>query len=173
MSVETVLFAVLGGLAVASAVTVIAARNPVASALFLLVHLAALAGLFVLLDAAFVAVLQVIVYIGAILVLFLFVIMLLNLGHRYRPDLRPPRARWLAAALGLGLAVEIVLASRRLPGILGPGPEAVEAVVRTRGAVAAVGELLFSAYVVPFELTGVLLLVAMVGALWLAKRRPE
>lgn len=170
---STILFYFFGGLAVASAFVVITARNPVASALFLLVTLGSLAALFVILDAQFVAVLQVIVYIGAILVLFLFVIMLLNLGRTYRSDLRAVPWRLVAAGAGLALAVElgIVLGSGRTAA--GPGPEGLEAIQRSRGVVAPLAELLFSDYLVPFELTSVLLLVAIVGALVLAKGRLE
>lgn len=174
---ETFLFYLFGGLALSSAFVVVTGRNPVASAMFLLVTLASLAGLFVLLDAQFIAVLQVIVYIGAILVLFLFVIMLLNLGYAYRPDLRAMPWRLVAAGVGLALVLELAIAlrpARALREAAGTvGPEAVVALQQAKGVVGAVAEPLFSDYLVPFELTSILLLVGIVGALVLAKRRLE
>lgn len=172
---ETFLFYLFGGLALASAFVVVTARNPVASALFLLVTLAALAALFVLLDAQFIAVLQVIVYIGAILVLFLFVIMLLNLGYAYRPDMRPLPWRLVAGGVGLALVIQLAIAvrpARSLREAAGTtGPEALVALQQAKGVVGAVAEPLFTDYLVPFELTSILLLVGIVGALLLAKRR--
>lgn len=170
---STLFFYFAGGLAVASAFVVVTARNPVASALFLLVTLGSIAALFVLLGAQFIAVLQVMVYIGAILVLFLFVIMLLNLGHAYRPDLRRPPWRLLALGVGFALFVELVIALAPVRAWPGPGPEALEVLQRSRGVVGSVAQLLFSDYVVPFEVTSILLLVAIVGALVLAKRRVD
>jgi NADH-quinone oxidoreductase subunit J len=143
----------------------------VASALFLLVTLGSIAALFVLLSAQFIAVLQVIVYIGAILVLFLFVIMLLNLGYAYRPDLKRPPWRLVAGGIGVALLAELALALAPVRAWPGPGPEALEALQRARGVIGSVAQLLFSDYLVPFEVTSILLLVAIVGALTLAKRR--
>lgn len=174
MEFSTLFFYFAGGLAVGSAFVVITARNAVASVIFLLVTLGSLAALFVVLDAQFVAVLQVILYIGAILVLFLFVIMLLDLGRTLRPDMKGPGGRVVAAGAGLALAVMLGLAvwapSASMPG---PGPEALQALQRSQGVVGSVAAILFSDYLVAFEVTAVLLTVALVGALFLAKRRLE
>ena len=160
------------GLAIGSALLCITRRNPVASALWLVVTLFALAALFVLLDAQFIAVLQVLVYAGAIMVLFLFVIMLLNLGRATRSDMKGP----------LGLGVAVLLAGLMMVQLLalrfgGPSPQltlAPNAMARAaveQGMVAAVARPLFSTYLVPFEITSILLLAAIVGAVVLAKRR--
>src|SRR5216110_3457910 len=125
-----------------SALLCITRKNPVASALWLVVTLFALAALFVILDAQFIAVLQVLVYAGAIMVLFLFVIMLLNLGRPGPSDIKGP----------MGLAVAT------LP------PGALLGASQTQGMVAAVARPLFDAYLVPFEITSVLLLASLVGA---------
>ncbi|HVH08578.1 MAG TPA: NADH-quinone oxidoreductase subunit J [Gemmatimonadales bacterium] len=167
-----VLFYGFGGLAVASALVCITRRSPVASALWLVVTLFSVAALFVLLDAQFLAVLQVLVYAGAIMVLFLFVIMLLNLGRAGPTDLRGP----------LGLAVGVFLAGLLFVQLLAlrqAGPDAqaglpsgtMARVAAEQGMVPAVARPLFSTYLVPFEITSMLLLAAIVGAVVLAKRR--
>ena len=157
------LFAIM---AAAGAVMVVASKNPVASLMFLVLTLFAVAGLFVLLEAHFLAAVQVIVYAGAIMVLFLFVIMLLNLGHD-RSDLRSMAGRVTAvvagAALFAGLATILGRgAVTEMAG--GMGAETVRAVLESRGAMGAVADPLFRSYMVPFEITSLLLLVAVV--LW-------
>jgi NADH-quinone oxidoreductase subunit J len=155
------------GLAVASATGCITRRSAVASALWLVVTLFALAALFVLLDAQFIAVLQVLVYAGAIMVLFLFVIMLLNLGRAGPTDLKGP----------LGLGIGVLLAGLLLVQLLvlrqaGTAPAPVLAASPSpAGMVASVARPLFAGYLVPFEITSILLLAAIVGAVVLAKRR--
>jgi NADH-quinone oxidoreductase subunit J len=128
----------------------------------------------VLLDAHFLAAVQVIVYAGAIMVLFLFVIMLLNLGHREDIDMRSHLARLVALVAGSALFASVAaLVFRGEPASLASEESrmAVDAMVRSRGAIGAVAEPLFTSYLVPFELTALLLLVAMVGAIVLARRR--
>jgi NADH-quinone oxidoreductase subunit J len=165
------LFWAFGALAVGAALLCITRRNPVASALWLVVTLFALAALFVLLDAQFVAVLQVLVYAGAIMVLFLFVIMLLNLGRGGPNDLKGPLGLAVAAALGAVLFLELRELAR-LPGRAAPaGASAVARAAAEQGMVAAVARPLFETYLVPFEITSLLLLAAIVGAVVLAKRR--
>jgi NADH-quinone oxidoreductase subunit J len=165
-----VLFYVFAAVAIGGAIGVVLARSPVGSLLFMITTLGAMAGIFVLLEAHFLAAIQIIVYAGAIMVLFLFVIMLLNLGHDYQSDLRAgPMALLSFAAAG---AIAGVLAYR-LGGAgttTGAGGLAIDAAVREHGAVGAIAEPLYTTYVVPFEITGILLLVAIVGALVLAKR---
>jgi len=168
-----VTFWVLAVVAVAGALLCVTRKNPVMSALSLVMTLFALAGIFVILDAHFIAVMQVIVYAGAIMVLFLFVIMLLNAG---RPgtagDIRGPAGKITALLLGGGLAIELFALRRLLPPESFRLPEGVVAQMTSeKGAVAVIAEPLFRAYLVPFEITSLLLLAAVVGAVVLAKRR--
>lgn len=178
-------FTTLALFAVAAAVLCISQRNPVSSALWLVSTMFALAAIFVLLYAPFIAVIQVLVYAGAVMVLFLFVIMLLNLGS-VASDVRRGLplvagvligAGLLAALLGLGgvsvagiaatLAPDRVAASpfAVLPGGALTGPAAQENVV------GVVAQPMFQTYLVPFEITSILLLAAAVGAVVLAKRK--
>jgi NADH-quinone oxidoreductase subunit J len=168
VSVGEVVFYLLGGLAIASAVLAISARNPVASLLFVVLAFFALAGLFVTLEAHFLAAIQILVYAGAILVLFLFVIMLLNLGsHLPREWLAPPATLILASAASVAFVlVGFFLVRRGEASGLGAVPVAPPAV----GSTEAVGLALFRDFLLPFEITSLLLLVAMVGAIVLAKR---
>jgi NADH-quinone oxidoreductase subunit J len=161
-----------GVIAMGSALLCITRKNPVASALWLVVTLFALAGMFVLLDAQFIAVLQVLVYAGAIMVLFLFVIMLLNLGRPGPTDIKGPvgvlSAVLLAGALLLQLqplSTAPLAEGARLP------PGAVAALQQQQGMVGSVAAPLFETYLVPFEIASVLLLAAIVGAVVLAKRK--
>jgi NADH-quinone oxidoreductase subunit J len=163
------LFLVLAMLAVASALTVVLHPNPVKCALALIVTLFVLAVIFVLLEAHMIAALQIIVYAGAIMVLFLFVIMLLNLQNE-DPDRGRRRLvlRGLAWAGGLVLAIELALLVRGAPvGTPGAAPAGY-------GGAEAVAKSLFTDFLLPFELTSILLLVAVVGAVVLAQkqRRP-
>jgi NADH-quinone oxidoreductase subunit J len=147
-----------------AALGVILHPHPVYSALFLVIALFQIAVLFILLDAQMVAFLQVIVYAGAIMVLFLFVIMLLNLER----EPQPPPLSWRLLMLGVGgtLAFELAwffLRRAALPAERGK-------VAESYGSVVALARALFTDHVLSFEITSVLLLVAMVGAIVLAKR---
>src|SRR3990172_1581300 len=158
--------AVLGGL------MCITRRSPVASALWLVETLFSLAAIFVLLDAQFIAALQVMVYAGAIMVLFLFVIMLLNLGRGRPSDMRGWPGRLVALALGLLLVTELwVLVRSPLAGQIQLPAGTLSRVTQEQGVVAVISDSLFRTYLVPFEVTSVLLLAAIVGAVVLAKRR--
>lgn len=165
---ELLVFFVLAVVAVASALAMITARNLVHGVLFMVVNFVATAVLFLLLNATFLAVVQVAVYAGAIMVLFLFVVMLLGpqpvLFTERTPVQRP-------AALLFGLVLLAVLVAVVSVPMLGgtPGQVTPEVVARV-GNPRLVGELLFSRYVLPFEIVSVLLLVAMIGAVVLAKR---
>jgi NADH-quinone oxidoreductase subunit J len=166
---ETIAFYVFGAVAVAASMLVIAQRNPIYSVLLLIASFGALSGLYVLLDAPFVAVIQIIVYAGAIMVLFLFVVMLLNAPHeeteydeRMHPLLRPGPMRF-GAALAVLLIVELGWALGR-GGDTGTFPTGAVA------SVSAIGRTLFTDYAFPFEVTSILILVAMVGAVVLARR---
>ena len=165
MTPAIVTFWILAVLAVGSAVGLVLRRNPIHGALFLVVHLATLGAFFLQMRAEFLAAAQVIVYAGAIAVLFVFAIMVLIPGKEETgPD--PVRAqRWLAVPVG-GLLL-IVLAVMLRSGLFRGAPPA-----RTvPGGVAAIGLELFTDYLYPFEITSVLLLAALVGVIALTKRR--
>ena len=166
-----VLFAVM---AIGGAAAMVLARNPVASLLYLVMAFFALSGIFVLLDAHFIAAVNLIVYAGAILVLFLFVIMLLNLGRTEKRDLRGPLYRMLAIVAGgavFGLLLVMLRGGQATSMAGGMGQATMDAMLRSRGAVGMVAEPMFRSYLVPFEITSLLLLVAIVGAIVLARRR--
>jgi NADH-quinone oxidoreductase subunit J len=165
-------FLIFGGSAIVSALLCITRRSPVASALWLVVTLFALAAMFVLLDAQFIAALQVLVYAGAIMVLFLFVIMLLNLGRPGPTDIKGPLGLGVAVALaGAMLFLLRPLGQAALPTSIQLPPGSVAALQQQRGIVGAVANPLFDAYLIPFEIASVLLLAAIVGAVVLAKRK--
>jgi NADH-quinone oxidoreductase subunit J len=157
---------------VVSALLCISRRNPVSSALWLVVTLFALAAMFVLLDAQFIAALQVLVYAGAIMVLFLFVIMLLNLGRPGPTDIKGPAGLAIGAVLaGLLLFQLRVLANARPPDAIQLPAGTIADLQAHQGMVAAVAGPLFEAYLIPFEIASLLLLAAIVGAVVLAKRK--
>jgi NADH-quinone oxidoreductase subunit J len=168
----TVLFYAFAGIAIVAAIGVVIARNPVGSLLFMVATLAAISGTFVLMEAHFLAAVQVIVYAGAIMVLFLFVIMLLNLGHEAQRDLKWGTFSIVSAGVVGGIVGLLALQLRGSDVALatGPGAEAIAAATAEYGAVGAIARPLYTTYVVPFEITGILLLVAIVGAIVLAKR---
>lgn len=167
------LFYVFAAVAIGGAVGVVMSRSPVASLLFMVATLASTAGIYVLLEAHFLAAVQIMVYAGAIMVLFLFVIMLLNLGHDYERDIRGTVAMVVGfvvtGAIGGLLAWQLGGGTAGLSTNLGSG-DAIDAALREHGAVGAIAYPLFTDYVVAFELTGLLLFVAIVGALVLAKK---
>ena len=169
-----VLFYAFAFVAIGGAVGVIVARSPVGSLLSMVATLASLAGVFVLLEAHFLAAVQVMVYAGAIMVLFLFVIMLLNLGHDYERDLKFGFFALLSLAATGALAGTFAAQLRGVgadEALSSPAGRAIDAALAEHGAVGAIAQPLFTTYVVPFEITGILLLVAIVGAVVLAKRQ--
>ena len=169
MDLTQLVFYLFAAIAVVSSVLMITRKNPVYSVIFLVLTLFSVAAIFVLLNAHFLAALQVLVYAGAILVLFLFVIMLLNLGHEFEPDIKP-RLWWVfGGGLGLVLLAELVVALRGVP--LNTEADLLTVWFEQKGAVAGVAEPLFRDQVLAVEITGLLLLVAMVGAVVIAKRR--
>ena len=166
-----VLFYVFAAVALGGALGVVWAKSPVGSLLYMVATLASLACIFVLLEAHFLAAIQVIVYAGAIMVLFLFVIMLLNLGHDYQPDLKGGAFALLSFVI-IGLLGGVLARQFGENAITEPtaGGRAIDAALAEHGAVGAIAQPLYTTYVVPFEITGILLLVAIVGALVLAKK---
>ncbi len=165
-----VLFYMFAGLAIGGAIGVVMAKSPIGSLLFMVTTLGAMAGTFVLLEAHFLAAIQIIVYAGAIMVLFLFVIMLLNLGHDYQKDLKG--GAFAVMSFGVtGVIAGFLAQELGTTGIQdGPGGASIDALIAEHGAVGAIATELYTTYVVPFEITGILLLVAIVGALVLAKK---
>ncbi len=158
-----VLFYICAAVAVLAALNVVLQRTPVYSALSLILVLCLLAVIYLLLGAEFIAVIQVIVYAGAIMVLFVFVIMLLNAGREV-PSERSRLARWLGAPLVIAFLLEVLwVVWNQFPSGTAPAAE-IDA------GPAAIGHLLFRNYVLPFEVTSVLILVAILGAVVLAKK---
>lgn len=167
MNIELILFGAFALLTLLSAGMVIFARSPINSAMALVSTFFFLAGIYVLLWAHTVAVMQVLVYAGAIMVLFLFVIMLLNLGESPTRG-RPTLARLAGGAASVGLLAVLSIALLRLPeGVSAMGPEAQASF----GTMATMGQEIFTRWLFPFEAVSLLLLVAMVGAVVVAKSR--
>jgi len=163
-------FYAFAAVAVVSTLLVIAQPNPIYSVLLLITSFMALAGLYVMLDAPFVAVTQIIVYAGAIMVLFLFVIMLLGVD---RIDVRSERLflqRPLAIVLGIGFVVEVTAAIRAGVGLSTHAPEGFDQ-LQQAGNTQAVAAVLFRDYFFPFEATSILLIVAAIAAMVLAQRK--
>jgi NADH-quinone oxidoreductase subunit J len=166
--VEQIIFFLFAVTAIAAALGMLLARNPVTAALWLVLNLFCVAGLYLTLHAQFIAVIQVLVYAGAIMVLFLFVIMLLNLAEIPRPQ----EVHWgkvFAFAGGMGfLAVLMYVIAMSLDVL----PQPVDAVVAAEtGTANNIARELFTRYLLPFEIIGVLLLVATIGAVMFAKKR--
>jgi NADH-quinone oxidoreductase subunit J len=172
--VETITFYVLGGLTVLASLAVIGQRNPMHSVLLLIVSFGGLAGLYVTLDSPFAAVTQIIVYAGAIMVLFLFVVMLLNapredVASAYGPSYVSLTAgpRRIFVLLTVALVAELVWALSKL------GPRAFDGGAGAGQSISSVRDIgisLFTDHAFAFEVTSVLILVAMVGAVVLAKK---
>jgi NADH-quinone oxidoreductase subunit J len=175
LATDVLLFYLFGAIAVGASLLVVLGRNPMHSVLLLIVSFAALAGLYIGLDAPFAAVVQIIIYAGAIMVLFLFVVMLLN-AHR-EDDVPGGGLRLAHGPLRLGAAVAVLLvaelawalsrAARAGDELLASGPGADPAALQS---VRSLGNLLFTEYSLAFEVTSILIIVAMVGAVVLARR---
>ena len=173
MILQTIMFYLFAAVAVASGVMVVSARNPVHSVLFLILAFFNSAGLFVLLGAEFLAMILVVVYVGAVAVLFLFVVMMLDIDFAL---LRSGFMRYLpvGALIGFILLAELVLVFGSwaiAPGIAGlktaPLPVDVASMTNTR----ALGDLLYTRYIFAFQVAGMILLVAMIGAIVLTLRQ--
>ena len=167
MTLELISFLVLALIAIATAVGMLTSRNAVYSALFLVLNFITVAVFYLLLGAPFIAMAQITVYAGAIMVLFLFVIMLLG-AESISGEFNWRKAMF-PGALALSLAVEaayLLMARARPMGEIAPP----EAAINTIDNLRALGESLFSQYLLPFEVTSILLLVAMVGAIVLTQK---
>ncbi|MDQ3940324.1 MAG: NADH-quinone oxidoreductase subunit J [Actinomycetota bacterium] len=172
--IEIAVFAVMFVVALGASLAMLFAKNAVHAALFLVATQIALAVAFLLQGAFFVAAVQIIIYAGAIMVLFLFVIMLLGVDRQEALIEPLPGQRPLAIGLGALLAVEILYVAWRgvnfVAGNTQAGEEALTQLNRDPGNVRAVADALFSRYLLPFEATSVLLVVGVVGVLVLARR---
>jgi NADH-quinone oxidoreductase subunit J len=166
---ETLLFWLLAVIALIAAASMIIQRNPVHSALFLIITLLSLAGLFLLLSAHFLAVIQVIVYAGAIMVLFLFVIMLLDIR---RIEVAPSRVK-LQKSLGILLGVIFLLETLLIlrSGVISDMAAVAPPPPPDFGTAVALGRALLASYFFPLQLAAVLLFIALIGAVVLSKRR--
>lgn len=174
---ELFLFLVIGGLTFLAALMMVFSRSPLNSALYLILSFFFMAGLYLLLRAEFIAMIQLLVYAGAVMVLFLFVIMILNVEKEKKEEFLSHPARRI---FGLALAVIIMpfiglaVSTNLINGVGGSlwgaqgsyTPEVVAHINNTK----SVASLLFTDYILPFEITSVLLLAAMVGVVYLAKR---
>lgn len=168
MTFETILFTTLAVVFVGSALLTVTRRNPVIAALYLILNFFCLGGLYLTLNAQFIAVIQILVYAGAIMVLFVFVIMLLNLGDEQRLAEKISLRKIFAAGLSAALLMEVIYIVGFVdlgmpPGDLHRGVEI--------GTVENIGKELFTTYLFPFEVTSILLLAAIVGAVVLAKKK--
>ncbi len=170
MNLEIILFIVFGGIAAVSSVLMITRSNPVISALFLVLNFASLAGLYLLLHAQFIAVAQVIVYAGAIMVLFLFVIMLLKPEHD-KLFSTYPQIKKFAVVIGVLIFIQLVYMIFITKPSSAENPS-LQASIKA-GTIEQIGLELYSNYILPFEAAGYLLLVATIGALVLAKKKFE
>ena len=166
-------FYFFGIVAIASAVAFVTRKSPVAAALWLVNTMFCLAAMYVLLDAQFIGAMQVLVYAGAIMVVFLFVIMLLNLGHPSElADARGLGWKLSAGLVGLALLAQVSALTRvRLPEALTLRENAVADMMARDGAIAPLAGPLFKEFLLAFEVTSVLLLAAVVGAVVLGKRK--
>lgn len=165
MNITYILFWFLSVLAIFSALMVITSRNPVHSVLWLIVTFFAISGHYILLNAQFLAIVNIIVYAGAIMVLFLFVIMLMNLNK----ETEPQKNRWVKIAGGIagGALMLVLIAALRNTEIKAQVAEVNEGDI---GLIRNLGKELFTTFVVPFEISSVLFLSAMVGAVVIGKK---
>jgi len=166
---ESVIFYVLGTITLVSAFCVVFLRRPMHNVLFMILTMIGLAGFFILLHAEFIAMVQLIVYAGAVMVLFLFVIMLLNIDRAVLPH-HPMDLRW-----SVGIVLAIGMALLMLPvlkAFVPPGPSGAPAAVNLAAPnTELIGRELFTTYLLPFEIASVLLLAAIIGAVILARKR--
>jgi NADH-quinone oxidoreductase subunit J len=163
MDIQQIIFIVLSSVAIAAALGVILSKNPVNSVLCMITCFVAIAGHYIMLNAQFLFVVHLIVYTGAIMVLFLFVLMMMNLNA----DIEPQKRNWLkyAGAISGGALLLVLVAALRDASL-----PAIQANATDIGLVSNLGKTLFTSYVVPFELSSVLFLSAMIGAVVIGKK---
>jgi len=173
--IPVALFLAFAALAVVAAFNVILQRNPIYSAIALIVVLASLAALFLTLYAQFIAAIQIIVYAGAIMVLFVFVIMLLNIRAEEAITDKQKYLQWLAVPLFGALLAEVFFVIRYIGDTPPPLPSANNTAdpAQVLGTVESIAHGMFTTYLLPFEATSVLILMAIVGAMLLAKRETQ
>ncbi len=167
---EAYLFYIVAAITVVTGVYLIFEKNPVFGALYLIQTMVSIAVLYILLEAQFVAAVQIIVYAGAIMVLFLFVIMLLNLDIKEEAKNALPFQRIPAILMGIALfAVICIVIKAKL--LQGKHDQYTTVYINTVGNTKLIGNLLFTEYLLPFEITSILLFAAAIGAIMLAKRK--
>ena len=171
MEVETLVFWVFGPISVGSAIAMLLQRNAVHAALFLVLNFFTIAVFYLVLGASFLFAVQIIVYAGAIMVLFLFVIMLLGVDSEESLLERLRGQRVVGIVLGVGIAIELIVAIRAGVGFSRLGPAGFEAVANRGGNAEAISRVLFRDYFFPFEVTSVLLIVAAIAVVVLAARQ--
>lgn len=164
-----ILFFLFGGLAVVAAVGVLICRNPIHSAMCMIGTMVSLAAIYLLHHAEFIFVIQIMVYAGAVMMLVVFVIMLLDVQHEEDSRLQLSPGKFVALGLGGLLAVLLLLPlATRMTGVTG---DMTEAALMSQGSVEFLADKLFNQYLLPFEVASVLLLVGLVGAVTLAKKK--
>jgi len=171
MNIELFLFIILALVAVVSSIMMITRPNPVIVAIFLILNFFALAGLYLLLNAQFIAVVQIIVYAGAIMVLFLFVLMLLKTGNEHKLFVDKKGIKFFAILISSFVFIQ--LAYLIFFGRPSRNLTSNEMVSVKIGTIQAIGQQLYTNYILPFEVAGFLLLAATIGALVLAKKKFE
>lgn len=167
MSLELLIY-VLGGLTVGSALMVILSKHPVRSVIYLVLTFFLISANYILLNAQFIAIVNIIVYAGAIMVLFLFVLMLLNLSKEQEP--KTSLLVKLAASVAGGSLIVVLVAAMKDSVVLHVPRDLI---TNNQGLVENLGQLLFTKYVLPFEVSSILFIAAMVGAILLAKREKQ
>jgi len=167
VSLTFIFFTVLAILSIASAVVTISAKNPVVSALALVFHFFMLAGLYLTLNAQFIAAIQVLVYAGAIMVLVIFVIMLLNLGDEEKLKEKFSIRKVIGVLLVSVMIIQFIL----IYLLQTSGKIEISENFANLSSVQSIGQALFTDYLLPFEAIGILLLAAIIGAIVLAKRK--
>ena len=170
MSAASIVFWILAPISVASAVAMVVSRNAVHAALFLVVNFFTIAVFYLVLGASFLFAVQIIVYAGAIMVLFLFVIMLLGVDRQEPLVERLRGQRVMAIVLGTGIAIELIVAIRAGIGFATKAPANFDEAVNRGGNAEALARVLFREYFFPFEVTSVLLIVAAIAVVVLASR---
>ncbi|WP_420634758.1 NADH-quinone oxidoreductase subunit J [Candidatus Palauibacter sp.] len=171
--IQDFLFQAFAASAILGAVIMVTRRNPVTAVIFLVGVFFATSGMFLMLDAHYVAAINVILYGGAIMVLFLFVLMLLNLGHADWRDLRGPVGGLVGGSIGiafLGILTRLFIGGAEARPAVEVAGHALRATIEEQGVIGVVARPLFEEYAIVLEVTGVLLLVSIVGTILLARR---